>query len=159
MSNIQEPEQINNMSEKELLSNLGYSQKAIYYYIQKPYLGEMDDADQVFEMKGTCGDTMRIYLKIIKNTIIDARYQVIGCPGTIVSAMAVVDLIKRRHINFARVLDDHDVFSLLEEIPANKHHCIQLSVKTLHKAIDEWRKGTRHNQSSLFRWLDSQAIL
>jgi hypothetical protein len=27
------------------------------------------------------------------------------------------------------------------DIPVKKHHCIQLAVKTLHKAIDEYRNG------------------
>jgi hypothetical protein len=29
----------------------------------------------------------------------------------------------------------------LEEIPVQKHHCIQLSVKTLHKALEEYIKN------------------
>jgi nitrogen fixation NifU-like protein len=31
------------------------------------------------------------------------------------------------------------VFKVLKEIPVKKHHCIQLAVKTLHKALDAHR--------------------
>ena len=49
---------------REMLSNAGYSDKAIQYYMEKPYMGVLPDADQVSEMTGTCGDTMAVYLKV-----------------------------------------------------------------------------------------------
>jgi len=57
-------------------------------------------------MTGTCGDTMRIGLKIESGVILDARYQVLGCPGAIASAMALVDLIKGKKITDAHKLND-----------------------------------------------------
>ncbi|MBF0233735.1 MAG: iron-sulfur cluster assembly scaffold protein [Desulfamplus sp.] len=127
-------------NERKMLSDMGYSQKAIEYYIRKPYMTTRADADQVSEMTGTCGDTMRIFLKICLGMIEDAGYQVLGCPGAVASAMAVVDLIKGGTLENAEKINDNDVFKALEDMPAKKHHCIQLSVKTLHKAIDEYRQ-------------------
>lgn len=130
-----------NGDERNMLADLGYSEKAIKYYIEKPYMGILPDADQVSEMLGTCGDTLKIYLKIDHNKIIDVRYQVLGCPGAISAAMASVDLVKGKHLEYARNIDDSDVFNQLENVPAKKHHCIQLAVKALHKAIDEYKNG------------------
>ena len=121
-----------------MLADSGYSEKAIQYFLQKPYMGTIPDADQVSEMTGTCGDTMSICLKVENGVIQDARYQVLGCPGAIASAMAVVDLIKGKKLADARTLNDGDVFRALQEIPAQKHHCIQLAVKTFQKALDEY---------------------
>ena len=123
---------------REMLSNAGYSQRAIQYYIEKPYIGTIPDAELKSEMTGSCGDTMGIYVKMDNGTIADAKYQVMGCAGAVSAAMAAVDLIKGRSLEFARKLDDGDIFKVLEEIPVQKHHCIQLAVKTLHKAIDEY---------------------
>jgi len=124
---------------KEMLTNAGYSQRAIQYYIEKPHMGAIPDAELKSEMTGTCGDTMGIYVKMNNGTIADAKYQVMGCAGAVSAAMAAVDLIKGRSLDFARKLNDGDIFKVLEEIPVKKHHCIQLAVKTLHKAIDEYR--------------------
>jgi nitrogen fixation NifU-like protein len=124
--------------EFQMLADLGYSPKAIQYFLEKPYMGDLPDADQISEMIGSCGDTMKIFLKIEKNIISDARYQVLGCPGAISAAMAAVDIIKGKSIDFARTINDGDVYKKLEEIPAKKHHCIQLAVKTLYKALDEY---------------------
>ncbi len=120
-----------------MLADFGYSEKAINYFLEKPYMGTIPNADQVSEMTGTCGDTMSIYLKVENGVIQDARYQVLGCPGAIASAMAVVDLVKGKTLSEARALNDGDVFRALEEIPAQKHHCIQLAVKTFQKSLDE----------------------
>jgi nitrogen fixation protein NifU and related proteins len=128
-------------SQKQMLSDCGYSERAIQYYIEKPYMGSLPDADQISDMVGTCGDTMRIFLKVDKNRIADVRYQVMGCAGAICAAMAVVDIVKGKDIEQARDLNDGDVFRVLVDIPAKKHHCIQLAVKTLHKAIDEYKTG------------------
>jgi nitrogen fixation protein NifU and related proteins len=121
----------------KMLADSGYSDKAIQYFLQKPHMGSIPDADQVSEMTGTCGDTMSICLKVENGVIQDARYQVLGCPGAVASAMAVVELIKGKNLADARTLNDGDVFRVLQEIPAQKHHCIQLAVKTFQKALDE----------------------
>ena len=133
--------------ERKMLAELGYSQKAIKYYIEKPYMGSLQDADQVSEMLGTCGDTLKIFLKIDQNKIKDVRYQVLGCPGAISAAMASVDLVKGKHLEYARNIDDGDVFTQLEDVPAKKHHCIQLAVKALHKAIDEYKNGNGRSEN------------
>jgi len=124
----------------DMLSKAGYSDKAIQYYMEKPYMGMLPNADQVSEMTGTCGDTMAVYLKVADNVIADVRYEVMGCAGAISAAMAAVDLVKGKQIEEARKLEDGDVFRVLQEIPVKKHHCIQLAVKALHKTIDEYQQ-------------------
>ena len=143
MSEIQPVDLVSHEDEWQMLSDTGYSRKAIEYFRKKPHLGVLQDADQVSEMQGTCGDTMKIFLRINEGIIKEATYIVLGCPGAVASAMAVAELIKDQTIAYARNIGDNDVFRELEEIPAKKHHCIQLSVKTLHKALEDWENG-RH---------------
>jgi len=122
---------------RDMLSGSGYSEKAIKYYIDKPYMGILSDASQVTEMTGTCGDTMKVFLKVEQGKIADARYEVLGCPGAVAAAMAAVELVKGKSLEIARSIDDGNIFTILEDIPAKKHHCIQLAVKALHLALDE----------------------
>jgi nitrogen fixation NifU-like protein len=129
------------LDQEQMLLDCGYSERDVRYFIDQPYMGTLQDADQVSEMLGSCGDTMKIFVKIDNNTITDIRYQVLGCPGAISASMAAVDLVKGKSIEQARNLNDGDVFKKLVDLPAKKHHCIQLAVKTLHKAIDEYKNG------------------
>jgi nitrogen fixation NifU-like protein len=122
----------------KMLAESGYSDKAISYFIEKPHMGAIPDADQTSQMTGTCGDTMGVYLKIDNGIIKDARYEVMGCAGAISAAMAAVDLVKGKTLDEAMELTDRDVFRVLEDLPDQKQHCIRLAVKTLQKAIEEY---------------------
>jgi nitrogen fixation NifU-like protein len=71
----------NQANVRDILAGSGYSDKAIEYYVNQPAMGCLDDANQISELTGHCGDTMKIYLKIDENRIQDAKIQVLGCPG------------------------------------------------------------------------------
>lgn len=126
---------------QEMLSGCGYSKKAIEYYLNRANMGSLPDANQVSEMTGPCGDTMKVYLKVDQGRIKDARVQVLGCPGAVASAMVVMDLAKDRTIAEAYTIKDRDVYRILEEIPEQKQHCIRLSVKALQQALDEYERN------------------
>jgi nitrogen fixation NifU-like protein len=131
---IQDPESI-----RDLLSSSGYADKAIDYFLDRKNMGTIPDADQVSELTGPCGDTMKIYLKVDNGRIRDAKIQVLGCPGAVASAMAAMELIKGMTVDEAMQVKDGVVFSMLEDLPDQKQHCIRLTVKTLQKAIEEYK--------------------
>jgi nitrogen fixation NifU-like protein len=130
-------------SERKMLTDAGYASPAIDYYLEKKYMGFIENADQVSEKVGSCGDIMKIYLKVDDDKIIqDIRYEITGCAGAISAAMAAVDLAKGKSLDQALSINDGDVFKVLENIPEKKHHCIQLAVKTMHQGIEELKSGS-----------------
>ena len=54
--------------------------------------------------------------------------------------MAAVDLVKGKKIEDALNIEDGDIFHVMQDVPVQKHHCIQLAVKALHKTIDAYRQ-------------------
>jgi len=129
-------------AEHKMLSEAGYADSAIKYYLEKKYMGHIENADQVSEKIGSCGDIMKVYLKVNKNNIIeDVRYEITGCAGAISAAMAAVELVKGKTIDQALKINDGDVFKVLENIPEKKHHCIQLAVKTMHLGLEDFKSG------------------
>ncbi len=123
---------------RELLSGSGYSDKAITYFLDKTNMGVLAEADQVTELTGHCGDTMKLYLKMEDGRVKDAKIQVLGCPGAVASAMAAMEFIKGKTIEEVMEIKDRDIFRMLEEIPDQKQHCIRLTNKTIQKAIEEY---------------------
>ena len=125
---------------KEMLLSSGYDEKAINYYLTRPNQGPLENADQVTELTGPCGDTMKCYIKVDQGKIKDTKFQVLGCPGAISAAMALADLVRGKDLSGALEVKDGDVFRELVNIPDQKQHCIRLAVKTLAKAIEEYRE-------------------
>jgi len=130
---------------QEILSGSGYSDKAIAYYLNRPNLGTLSEADQVSELTGPCGDTMKVYLKVNQGRIEDAKVQVLGCPGAVASAMVAMELAKGKTIEEAHAIKDRDIYRILEEVPDQKQHCIRLSIKALQKALEEYASGNGDN--------------
>ena len=145
MSQLQEMNENDLENTREILSGSGYSDRAIMYFLDKTKMGFLPDADQVTELTGHCGDTMKIYLKLEDERIKDAKIQVLGCPGAIASAMAALKLSRGKTIEEVMAVTDRDIFRMLGEIPDQKQHCIRLTNKTIQKAIQEYKCKNRDN--------------
>lgn len=126
-----------------MLSESGYSDKAIQYFQDKDKIGIIENADQVTDLTGPCGDTMKLSLNIDGERIEDAKIQVLGCPGAVASGCAAVGLAKGKTLAEAANIDLEKLYSELEKMPDQKVHCARLALKTLHKALDEYHR--RHD--------------
>lgn len=123
----------------KMLSESGYADKAIQYFQAKENFGVLEDADQITDLTGPCGDTMKISLKIDGNRIDDARIQVLGCPGAVASGCALISLAKGKTLEEAAAIDLDALYRELEKMPDQKVHCARLAIKTLRKTLDEYQ--------------------
>ena len=126
----------------QMLSESGYSDRAIQYFQERENIGVIEAADQTLDLTGPCGDTMKISLNIEGDKISDARIQVLGCPGAVASGCAVVDLAKGKTLEEAANIDLDALYKELEKLPEQKIHCARLAIKTLHKALEQYRAKT-----------------
>jgi len=124
----------------KILKDTGYSDKAIKYFQTDENTGIIEDADQITNLTGPCGDAMKISLNIESDKISDAKIQVLGCPGAVASGCAVVNLAKGKTIQEASQIDLDLLYAELEKLPEKKVHCARLAIKILQKALDEYSK-------------------
>ncbi|RLB24594.1 MAG: iron-sulfur cluster assembly scaffold protein [Deltaproteobacteria bacterium] len=124
----------------DMLSKSGYSDKAIEYFKSRESIGEIKGADQVTDLTGPCGDTMKIYLKVDRDKIQDAKIQVLGCPGAVASGCAIAALAKGKSLKEAKEIDLDALYKELEKLPDKKIHCARLAVKTLQKALEQYEE-------------------
>ena len=120
----------------ELLKKSGYSKKAVEYFKNKTNVGLIKTPTVSFVYKGSCGDTMKIYLKIVSNKIIDAKFEAIGCAGAFTAGSALTELIKNRSVDDARKICEFDIVNHLGSVPHKKQDCIYLAIKTLQKTLN-----------------------
>ena len=128
---------------RELLRTAGYSEKAIDYYIKKWNVGVIEGAEAAESHTGLCGDSMRVYLKIEKGLIIDAKFQAVGCAGAFASGSALTEMVKGRTLEAAEKITEHEVTRDLGKLPGPKLHCVRLAVDALRKSIATYKEPQR----------------
>ena len=126
----------------KMLSESGYSDKAIEYFRTKENMGVLENPDHVSDLVGPCGDTMKVSFNVEDNRIVDARMQILGCPGAVASGCAVVNLARGRTLEEAAGIDLDVLYKDLEKLPDKKIHCARLAIKTLQKALKEYKAKT-----------------
>jgi NifU-like protein involved in Fe-S cluster formation len=121
------------------MAESGYSKKAIELYVKKVNVGTLETPSVVTTFLGPCGDLIKLYLTIgKKDTIDDAKFYYLGCPGSAASASAMTTLSKGKTVNQAKKITEDDIIKELGGLPKLKHDCATLSIKTLRKAIAEY---------------------
>jgi nitrogen fixation NifU-like protein len=125
---------------EKMLSESGYSDKAIRYFQTRENIGVIEDADQITNVTGPCGDSMKISLNIEGDRIEDAKIQILGCPGAIASGCALIKLAKGKTLQEAIQINLDALYRELERLPDKKIHCARLAIKTLHKCLEEYEK-------------------
>ena len=117
----------------------GYSGKAIELYSNKVNVGVMDNPDVALAYTGPCGDTIKLYLKMNKNKVIeDAKFQYLGCPASAACGSNLTQIIKGKRLQEAKEITEDDVLMELNGLPDNECHCAELAVTTLYKAISKY---------------------
>jgi nitrogen fixation NifU-like protein len=88
---------------------------------------------------GDCGDTVKMVLKLQGNIIAQVAFQVQGCMNTVASANAVAELIEGKSVDAAWELTPEKVIDFLETLPKGHHHCAELAVGALYRALADAR--------------------
>lgn len=121
-----------------------YSKKVIEHFKNPHNQGRIKNADAVGQVGNpTCGDVMKIYLKIGKNLkkeeiIKDIKFETLGCAAAISVSSALTDMVKGKTIKQALKITKDQIVKNLGGLPPVKVHCSMLGVEALHQAIEKY---------------------
>jgi len=122
---------------------LFYTELVIDHFTNPRNVGELENPDgEVVVGDPSCGDQMKVSIKICDNRIVDIKFKSYGCPGAIATSSMMTELAKGKTIEEALKLTDDDVVIALGGIPERKKHCSLMGVGGLRGAIEDcFRKG------------------
>ena len=120
---------------------LFYNELVIDHFTNPRNVGEMDDADG-YALIGdpSCGDQMKLWIKVEEGKITDIKFKSFGCPGAIATSSMCTVMAMGKTIEEAKQLTDDDVIAALEGIPEQKQHCSLLGVNALQEAIRDYER-------------------
>ena len=120
-----------------------YSEKVIDLFLNPRNLGKMDGADSHGRVRGSCGDTMEIFLKTKDDKIVDAKFITDGCGPSIVCGGTVTEVAKGQHIRDAFSINAEKILDELGGLPEADQHCAQLAADTLHDTVLNYFKNSK----------------
>jgi nitrogen fixation NifU-like protein len=120
---------------------LFYTDKVIDHFSNPRNVGEMEDADG-YALVGdpSCGDQMKLWIKVKDGKISEIKFKSFGCPGAIATSSMATVLASGKTIAAAKQLTDDDVILALGGIPENKRHCSLMGINALLGAIKDYEK-------------------
>lgn len=130
---------------EELDDNVGYliyNEILIDHFLHPRNVGEIENPDAVATVGDpTCGDFIRVYLKVEDGKISAFKFLTQGCPGAISTSSIATELAIGKTLDEALKLPDNDVIEAAGGIPARKAHCSLLAIRGLHQAILNYKAG------------------
>ena len=83
---------------------------------------------------------MQFFLKINDGIIEKANFITDGCGASVATASETTKLIEGKSLEFAEKLEPKDIDDALKGLPEDHKHCAELSVRTLRRALDKYKR-------------------
>ena len=118
-----------------------YSEKVMDHFKNPRNVGEIEDADGVGEIgNASCGDIMKIYIKVEDDVIKDVKFQTFGCGSAIATSSMVTEMVLGKTIDEAEAVTNKAVAEALDGLPPTKMHCSNLAADALQGAINDYKE-------------------
>lgn len=118
-----------------------YSEKVMDHFRNPRNVGEIENPDGVGEVgNASCGDIMKIYLKVQGDVIEDVKFQTFGCGSAIATSSMVTEMVMGKTLEEAEKVTNKAVAEALDGLPPTKMHCSNLAADALHDAIKNYRE-------------------
>jgi nitrogen fixation NifU-like protein len=122
----------------EQIKNI-YSKTVIDHWQNPRNFKKIEAPDGYASVKGSCGDTMEMFIKMGNDRITECGFQTDGCGTTIVCGSVATTLTQDKTFIEALAGVSADVIlKRLGGLPASDVHCAELAAETLRRALADY---------------------
>ena len=116
-----------------------YSDKVIEESHNPSNLGRMIEPDVRGMVRGWCGDTMEMYLRLDGEKIQEITFMTDGCGPTVACGSTLTKIVQGMLLEKAGEIAPEELIAALDGLPAEHVHCAELAVSALQNALFNWR--------------------
>jgi nitrogen fixation NifU-like protein len=121
---------------------MDYNEKVMDHFSNPRNVGSIEDASGVGTVgNAQCGDIMKVYLKIDKDVVQDAKFKTFGCGAAVATSSMATELIIGKTIQEALKITNKTVLEALGGLPSAKVHCSCLAEEALHAALWDYAQS------------------
>ena len=122
---------------------MSYSPAVLDHYENPRNIGSFDKKDSFIGTglvgAPSCGDVMKLQIKVKDNIIQDAKFKTFGCGSAIASSSLVTEWVKGKSLETAKEIKNTDIAKHLA-LPPVKIHCSVLAEDAIKAAIKDYEK-------------------
>ncbi len=116
-----------------------YSDKVKEHFKNPKNVGSIENADAIGEAGAlSCGDKLKLYLKIEDNIIKEAKFQTFGCGSAVAASSVLTEMLIGKTINEARKITNKQIAQELDGLPPEKMHCSVMGREALEDALKNY---------------------
>jgi len=117
-----------------------FTDEVIDHFSNPRNAGELEDANGIGDAGDpSCGDTMRLYIKVQEDVIKDVSFKICGCVAALASASVTTVLVKGKTIDEALILEALPKGNDGEAKAEQKLHCSVLGEEAIRNAVADYR--------------------
>lgn len=113
--------------------------------------GSLEHPDGYGKRTGQCRDTVEIFLSVRDDRIQSLMFSTDGCLNTSACTNAVAELVEGKTLPEAWEVTPEDVIAFLQTLPTDHHHCAELAVGALYRALANCTELRRSPWKKMYR--------
>lgn len=113
-----------------------WGEEAFQRWVAPPNRGALENADGSSLLRGTCGDSMAIFLRFEGDRVGAASFETDGCGPSVVCGSVAAEMAVGRTAEEILDITGDEVLARAGQIPEDHHHCAFLAVTSLHEAVN-----------------------
>jgi len=124
-----------------------YSETVIDHWQNPRNFKTLESPDGYARVKGVCGDTMEMFLRVKDEKVTECTFQTDGCGTTIACGSVATELAAGKpFIEALGSVSAAEILRVLGGLPEESAHCAQLAAETLRRALADYlsQKSAHH---------------
>ena len=113
--------------------------------------GTVEHPDGYGKSTGQCHDTVEIFVSLRGDRIQSLMFSTDGCLNTGACTNAVAELVEGKTLSEAWEVAAEDVIEFLQTLPSDHHHCAELAVGALYRALANCTELQRSPWKKMYR--------
>lgn len=118
-----------------------YSDKVKDHFKNPRNVGSIENPSAVGEAGAlSCGDKLKLYLKIDENNVItEAKFQTFGCGSAVAASSILTEMLIGKTIEEAKKITNKQIADELDGLPPEKMHCSVMGREALEDALKNFK--------------------